>query len=44
MWLSLAVAGGFEEAKKAPDELATRMTDAELTQAHALAATWKRKE
>jgi len=44
MWLSLAAAGGFDEAKKARDELASGMTATELARADALAAAWKPKE
>jgi TPR repeat protein len=44
MWLSLAVTGGFEEAKKARDQLASRMTAAELARAQSLAVARKPKE
>jgi hypothetical protein len=43
MWLTLSAAQGFGEAKKARDELTSRMTAAELAKAQALAAGWKPK-
>jgi TPR repeat protein len=43
MWLSLAAAQGFDEAEKARDSLASRMTPAELAHAQTLAAAWKPK-
>ncbi len=43
MWLSLAAAQGIENARKARDILAARMTPAQIAEAQRLAREWKLK-
>jgi TPR repeat protein len=40
MWFSLASMNGLREAVEAQQELAARMTNDEMSQAHALAVAW----
>jgi localization factor PodJL len=41
MWLNLAAAQGNADAARARDELAAKMTPAQIEKAQALAAAWK---
>ncbi len=43
MWLNLAAKQGIERARKARDELAKKMTPAQLDEAQRLAREWKLK-
>ena len=43
MWVSLADAQGYKLARRARDELARRMTPAQITEAQRLAREWKPK-
>ncbi len=43
MWLSLAAKQGIERARKARDELAKKMTPAQIAEAQRLAREWKPK-
>ncbi|MDA2912163.1 sel1 repeat family protein, partial [Nitrospiraceae bacterium AH_259_D15_M11_P09] len=44
MWVNLAVAQGREDARKARDKLAKKMTPAQMDEARRLAREWKPKQ
>ena len=44
MWLNLATKQGIERARKARDELAKKMTPAQIAEAQRLAREWKPKQ